>query len=306
MKKLISLCLVIIIMLSVAIVGVSAKETEPHNVLHFDTNTAAHWDEEFEKVYCHIWEYGKDSFFNWQSRREKCTDEDGDGIWTYNLDDYEITLEDGKIYACIFSNEHGKQTYNLIFDKTVLGDTAYCDGDYFDSPESIKYYNAYWRNQDKELDGFGPELYITSDGFVVGTCIPSLTTASEIFEEFLVDSFEYAGLYTGQSDQTIIDNIAVKLEFTVEDVVNSLHNTEVYAQWSWYNSPVEMGGYTPLKGDVDGDTYLNILDATTIQRYESQLTTLCDKALANADMDGDNVVSVLDATIIQKELSQLS
>lgn len=305
MKKLISLFLVMMLCVSMVTISASAEqvENEPQNVLYFDAKTATHWKTPYEKVYCHIWEYGEGPFFNWQSRREKCTDEDQDGIWSYNLDDYDIVLEDGKTYACIFSNERGDQTYNLIFDNTILPDVAYCTGEYFDSPEGIKYYEIYWRSQGKGLDDFGPELYITSIGNVVGTCIPKTTTASEIFEEFL-GRIDNARRYSGKTDQQIIDDIVVRLELNKDEIVKSLHNADCYVAWSWYNSPADMGEYEPLLGDVDGDTYVSVLDATVIQRFESQLCDIDEKALEYADVDNDQKVSVLDATQIQKSLIQ--
>ena len=65
-----------------------------------------------------------------------------------------------------------------------------------------------------------------------------------------------------------------------------------------------MGEYEPLLGDVDGDTYVSVLDATVIQRVESQLCDIDEKALEYADVDNDQKVSVLDATQIQKSLIQ--
>ncbi len=306
MKKLISLFLVLLFVMSVVTVSATAQEVEyeSQNVMHFDTNTAIHWDEECERVFCHIWDVEGDMFFPWQSKREKCTDEDGDGIWTYNLDDYGIVLEDGKIYGCIFSNEKGQQISSLIFDNTVLGDTAYCDGLYTESPESIKYYHAYWRNQGKELYAFGPQLHITDIGEVFGTYVPKTTTVSDIFSGFIVNYLENTRLYSGKSDQEIIDDIAAKLELTINDVISAISETDDYVQWSWYNSDLDMGEYEPLIGDVDGDANLTILDATNIQQHVASLISLCDKAIEYADTDTDDEITVLDATKIQYVLSK--
>mgnify|MGYP007112515026 CR=1 FL=1 len=307
MKKLLSLLLVLTFVLSVVTISASAQEIEeePQNVLHFDTNTALHWDEEYTKVYCHIWEYGGEPFFNWQSRKEKCTDEDNDGVWTYNLDEYGVELEEGKLYALIFSNDKGQQIANLLFDKTVLGDTAYCDGLYMDSPEGIKYYFAYWRNQKGGLDGFGPELYINSIGEVKGNCIPNVTTAQAIFEEFLVNRLENTRIYSGKEDQDIIDDIAVKIELTVDEVIEAISNSGEEVDWNWYESPVELGTFTPVTGDADGDMTLSVMDATTIQRYKAEIEDINERLLEYCDIDSDSKVSVMDATYIQQKLSQL-
>ena len=306
MKKIVSLLIVIVLMLSVTAVAVSAQEIESkaQNVLHFDVNTALNWGSESKKVYCHIWELEGDMFYNWQSKKENCSDDDHDGVWAYDLDANGIVLEDNKVYGCIFSNESGKQTANLIFDKTVLGDTAYCDDEFDVAPGSASCYTVYWKNQGKGLNDFGPQLYITAYGEVCGTCIPTTTSAVEIFEEFLKDDMDYARNYTGKDDQSIIDNIAVRLELTKSDVVTALSDTQVNAEWSWYKSETEMGDYKPVLGDADGDSKLSILDATAIQMHIAKKSTLPAEVTDYADTEKNNESTILDATKIQFVLAK--
>ncbi len=308
MKRILSLVLVVLLVFSVAAVSISAEEieTETENVLHFDANTAApFWVYKFEKIYCHIWEYEGDSFYRWQNIRERCTDEDGDGIWTYDLDKNDIELEDGKLYAVIFSNENGKVVHDILFDTTVLGDTAYCDGTYYDSPEETEYYFAYWRNQGRGLYDFGPALYISSIGSVVGTCIPNTKTKQELFEDFLINKLENARVYSGKDDQPLVDDLGLKIELTVYDALAAIENTSVKVEWNWWESPLEYGDFTPVLGDVDGDTKVSVMDATAIQQYKADILTIPEKLLLYGDTDNDGAVSVLDATQIQLILAQL-
>lgn len=58
-------------------------------------------------------------------------------------------------------------------------------------------------------------------------------------------------------------------------------------------------------GDVNGDGKISILDATEIQKYLAELSTLNDEQLAVADTNGDGKISILDATEIQKYLAEL-
>lgn len=305
MKKYISIIIVLLLVISTAIVPVYAQNVEKtRNVIQFDANTATAWGHNYEKVYCHIWEYNGDSFYLWQSINERCVDDAKDGIWTYDLDEHGIVLEDDKVYCCIFSNENGRLTYDLIFDKTVLGDVAYCTGEYYDSPdESIAYY-AYWRNQESTLDGFGPLLSITSIGSLNGTSIPKTTTASEMFEDFLIYKMENARTYSGKSDQEIIDDIATKLEMTQADVINAINNTEEKVSWKWWESTLCGGDFEPVHGDVDGDMTLSIIDATVIQQYKADIVDINEKLLMYGDVDNDENVSVLDATHIQLILAK--
>ena len=50
--------------------------------------------------------------------------------------------------------------------------------------------------------------------------------------------------------------------------------------------------------DLDG--YVNVKDATTIQKHLASIITLDDPALGVADYDGDTRITVRDATEIQK------
>ncbi|MBR2714733.1 MAG: dockerin type I repeat-containing protein [Ruminococcus sp.] len=61
-----------------------------------------------------------------------------------------------------------------------------------------------------------------------------------------------------------------------------------------------------LKGDVDGDCQLSILDATAIQMHCAGLSVLDDDKLSLGDVDCDSQVSVLDATQIQLILAGLT
>ncbi|MGN0477698.1 MAG: starch-binding protein, partial [Ruminococcus sp.] len=57
-------------------------------------------------------------------------------------------------------------------------------------------------------------------------------------------------------------------------------------------------------GDVNMDGFINIQDATVVQRYISRFITLTDKQLELADVDDDNRVCIIDATKIQKYVTK--
>ncbi len=57
-----------------------------------------------------------------------------------------------------------------------------------------------------------------------------------------------------------------------------------------------------LKGDVDGDGVISIMDATAIQKYLADISELEDSAKESADFNEDNTINVVDATDIQKYL----
>ena len=217
MKKFISLVLVVMMLVSCVCISATAAD-EDAQVLHFDTN-ASGWT---------------DPFAPWQSKKEACTDEDGDGIWTYDITAKGFEIEEGKLYVCIFSNNNGTQIHNLLFDSTVLGNTAYgVDFEYENPADSSKKAQAgFWKGQDETV--FGPEMCITSVGNVVGTCIPNVTTAFGLFEDFVsdFDKVDNVRTYSGKTDQQIVDDIAIALGLSIDDVGGTLADYEILSGWN--------------------------------------------------------------------------
>lgn len=235
-----------------------AADTGAKNVLIFDTTNAG-WNN-YKKIFCHIWVYGGDAFYAWQAKKEACTD-NGDGTWTYDLDAKAVTLEAGTLYACIFSNENGMQTHNLLFDSTVVGDTAYC------KDPNLKYENmedstkesvaAFWKGQDETK--FGPEKGITSIGNVVGTCVPYTTSSQAMFEAFLTDTLANARTYSGKDDQTLLDDTAAALDLKQDNVKTAISTTGVEVDWSADKSSLPSGENeeatkTPTGGTAGGSS----------------------------------------------------
>ncbi len=58
-------------------------------------------------------------------------------------------------------------------------------------------------------------------------------------------------------------------------------------------------------GDVYGDSKINIIDATYVQRYVAQLYTIEEYHMEAADVDSDFSITVMDATIIQQYVAQI-
>ncbi|MBQ8539523.1 MAG: dockerin type I repeat-containing protein [Ruminococcus sp.] len=56
-------------------------------------------------------------------------------------------------------------------------------------------------------------------------------------------------------------------------------------------------------GDVDGDQFVTITDATAIQMYLAQNGIIYNKRYEAADVDRDSIISILDVTMIQMHLA---
>ena len=269
-KKIMSVMLAIVMLMSVAMIASSAAQVEiadnsadavadvaadgsadtgadgdvadtgSANVLHFDTS-ATGW-QNYKYIAFHIWAYGGDSFYAWGSKGQRGTDEDGDGIWTYDLDAKGCTIEPGTLYAVIFYADTGMQTHDLLFDSSVIGDTAYCDPNtmYENMADSNKTsVAAFWQGQ--QPDVFGPVMGITSIGNVVGTCIPSTTTKYAMFEDFLVNTLANARTYSGKDDQTLLDDTAAAIGLQKDDVETAIKNTGADVAWDKSKSTLKDG-----------------------------------------------------------------
>ncbi len=317
-KKIMSFMLAVMMIMSVAVMATSAAQVEiadnsadaiaevaadgaadtgadagadtgAANVLNFDANTAG-WNN-YKKVFCHIWAYGGDAFYAWQSKAEACTDAEKDGVWTYDLDKKGVTLEAGVLYACIFSNENGMQTYDLLMDSTCIGDTAYCDlANSFENPEdSSKTATAtFWTGKDPET--FGPVKCVTSIGNVVGTCVPSTTSAQAMFVDFLVSKLENARTYaknedgSAKNDQQIIDDTAAALGLLKGNVEEALYTAGVTVDWSADKSTLDDGVDEDAKVDGEG----NKNDGSDNQNAKPGQGTIDKKPASAEDNDKDD------------------
>lgn len=301
MKKLLCIALILTLILSVFSVPVFAEDSEQQeNVLHFDTNTAK-WRHKVkaDKVYCYI--YGDNGNLNpWDDREKaRCYDYDGDGVFTYYLDEQGITLEDNKEYVCIFSC-NGYHTNPLLFDSSVLGDTAFTMNEPYLGGEDVSpkhHIYAYWKNQDPKI--FGPPLETTLYCFI-GTAIGKQKTPQQFFEEYFHKDLYLGELSwcTNKTEQTLVDGLANKLGLSLSQVEESLSKTGIEIDWCAQDSVAGM-----CVGDVDGDSQLTVLDASMIQLHVAQLKDFTDMQEKLADKNYNTEVSVMDATYIQLDLA---
>ena len=277
--------------------------TEPvpvENKIHFD-NTTSDWDEETQ-VYCHIFEYNGNAFFEWQTKKERCND-NGDGTWTYDLDAKGVVLDPEKMYCVIFSNEDTEETYQLFMDTSCMGDTVYCDGTKTENPvdSSKKSDTAYWRNQDK--NEFGPVLAISSVGNVIGSACAPDTTPEEMFENFLTNSLDNARTYSGKNDQQLIDDIKDGLGLADAQVAEAIEKTGAEVEWQPAEIPDEGTG---ILGDADGDGKVTVIDATYIQKTLASVPTPTKFFEKEADVNASGKPDILDATYIQRKLASIA
>lgn len=213
LKKIISIALAVVMVLSVAAISASAAvvsdssvgaevsnsagadtdsaATGADNVIYFDTTG---W-KNFQTVYCHIWERGGEAFFSWQAKAEQCQPVSGkSGIYSYDLSklndstQVEGGLKDGTDYCVIFSNNIGVQTFDQTFGKPCIGDTAKVTGKMIenavDSEKSA--YESVWTANSKN---YGPHLAISSIGNIIGSVLCPNESGNAVIGDWLPNYF---------------------------------------------------------------------------------------------------------------------
>ena len=198
--------------------------TGKSKMLNFYVPTSEWHD--FEKIGFYIYEIGGEEFIPWGSKRMFNSEETSPGVWSFDLGNAGIVLEDSKAYSIIFVNkETMAQTAPLLLDSSCMGDTAYCDGtrqeNEVDSNKTSLV--ARWKNS-----SLGPVKCITSIGNVVGETIPANTTAYNMFVDFLKYTLSNARMYSGKTDQSIIDDVAGAFYLTKDDASKAIAESGVY------------------------------------------------------------------------------
>lgn len=222
-KRILCLALALVLIGALAVVGVSAADSDK---IYFQVPEK--WNN-YSKVFCHIWELGGDSLAAWKSKKEGCEQVE-DRLYSYDTSKVG-GLQAGKTYGVIFVIDIDLQTYDTVMTSACLGDTLYCDGTVYENPtdSSKTALAAFWKNQDSAT--YGPLMQITSIGNLIGTCIPSGTTAEDMFNTFITEKLDNARTYSGKDDQAIIDDILKGLGLSHDTAEKLIKDAGVEVKW---------------------------------------------------------------------------
>ncbi|MDO5123857.1 MAG: leucine-rich repeat protein [Eubacteriales bacterium] len=254
-KKLLAFLLAILCIMSCAVVGVSAADTDSSsgNILYFRVPDS--W-EYTNRVYCHISKLDTGvAFYDWQHKKEKCTQVEGN-LYAYDLSEAGIEITDE--CAVTFSSDTGKQTHPLMLRNDTLGLTAYCDGTLYEHPYNYlktTAYVAFWEN--KAPEELGPVMMISSTGNIVGTCKSEYSQTNEkMFASFLKNDLTTAQEKSGKTDQQLIDDIIGPLGISEQTADRIIRDIDGFTL-DWGN------GYGDIKEPVIDWTY-KVVDGNVI------------------------------------------
>lgn len=226
---------------------VDVTHLDPSKCLNFDISKTGWKDfDKGNKVGFYLAEIGGKEFKPWGSKALFKSEETSSDIWSFDPEASGFPIENGKQYYVIFTDkEYARETHELLFDKTCLGDTAYCTGEKseYTFDESKNALETRWKNSK-----LGPMKVITLTGRVVGETIPDSYYANKMLVDFLCDKIEYVEIsdilkgvrdYTGRTDQQILDDIAVALNLSKDNVEKDIAEAGVKVNWSKSKSKIK-------------------------------------------------------------------
>ena len=185
--------------------------------------------------------------------------------------------------------------------KASIGSTQYTDTKTaspftanFVCDEGVESVNVYYTQDYTSADETGVTTAVARDS---GTGNPVVTGDGQINfvvvlkNGYTLDSVTAEGAYKNVKD-TGVENTYRITKVTGAVTINV--TTEKSA------TPTD---YT--LGDVNGDGYITVADATLVQQHAAELITLTDTVLLAADTNKDGYVTVADATLIQQYAAEL-
>lgn len=331
MKKVISILLVMTLLIGMVTLSAGAalsiadlaeeSFTPDPNKLYFDARSTGWEIGAKDKIGFYISSDEEGEEIPWDGKKLLGTQvSEQEGLWEYDPAAKGMTLNEGVQYKIVFcravNGRATEYTYELFMDINCFGCCAYCDGtDYEDPSDASRTLKAaFWKEQD--ATAYGPVLRITSTGKVVGSCYPQGDDAESTFGDFIsdADKVEDVRLFSGKSDQEIVDDICEALGLTKQQAYDILSASGSDLDWDYQVSslpgdvviPTEAPTETYILGDTNGDGEITIMDATVVQRMLADLSvTVDDPAKARiraAATDPDNGMGILDATAIQRLL----
>lgn len=185
--------------------------------------------------------------------------------------------------------------------KASIGSTQYTDTKTaspftanFNCDEGVESVNVYYTQDYTSADETGVTTAVARDS---GTGNPVVTGDGQINfvvvlkNGYTLDSVTAEGAYKNVKDTGVVNTYRIT---KVTGAVTINVTTEKSA------TPTD---YT--LGDVNGDGYITVADATLVQQHAAELITLTDTALLAADTNKDGYVTVADATLIQQYAAEL-
>ena len=207
------------------------------NKVYFEVNPDL-W-KNFKTVTLYLYPHGDSALITWGSKKGNMTDE-GNNVWSFDFDAKGIELDSGKQYGMIFTGDWNVQTCDIIWDPSIMGDTAYCTGDQVENnvDSNKKSYYVKWKNADASK--YAPPVCITSIGNIIGEALWAGTTYYDMLVAFIksdgTDGLSNALKYNGKTAQQTLDDIAKQWGLSQDDIEKAIKEAGKEGQVDWKKS----------------------------------------------------------------------
>ena len=199
----------------------------------------------FNNITMYIYEHNGDACITWGSKKGNMTN-CGNGFWGFDFDAKGIELDPSKQYGIIFTADWGVQTCDIIFDTSIMGDTAYCTGDLVENSvdSNKRSYDVRWKNADPEK--YAPPVCITAIGNIIGNAYWAGTTPYDMLVNFIksdgADGLNNALKYNGKTAQQTLDDISDRWGLSSDDVEKAIRESGKTVDWDNSNSGSSSSG----------------------------------------------------------------
>ena len=199
----------------------------------------------FNNITMYIYEHNGDACITWGSKKGNMTN-CGNGFWGFDFDAKGIELDPSKQYGIIFTADWGVQTCDIIFDTSIMGDTAYCIANMVENnvDSNKKSYDVRWKNADPQK--YAPPVCITAIGNIVGEALWAGTTYYDMLVNFIksdgADGLANALRYNGKTAQQTLDDISDRWGLSSDDVEKAIRESGKTVDWDNSNSGSSSSG----------------------------------------------------------------
>ena len=216
------------------------------NKIYFEVNPDL-W-KNFNTITLYMYPHGGDALITWGSKKGNMTDEGGNK-WSFDFDAKGIEIESGKQYGMIFTGDWGVQTCDIIFDASVMGDTAYCTGDQVENNVDSGKTSYYVKWKAADSSKYAPPLCITSIGNIIGEALWDGTSYYSMLVAFIKsdgsDGLNNALKYNRKTTQETLDDIAKTWNLSADDIEKAINEAGKEAsklgEAAFPNNPEKVG-----------------------------------------------------------------
>lgn len=186
-KKILSCMLAVAMVASLATattLTTSAEDTATRGTIYFDsTNLYGATSDGSKNMYCYTWSRTEGEMYGWDTKGCKMTNV-GEHLYSYDVPSVNSAGVEVNADLMVFHASGGLQTWEITFDDSCMGDTAYVYGDLYGmypTNSTAGMPACEWKNNPTH----GTHITINSSGEVLGWSLLTSETPESVVDTFI-------------------------------------------------------------------------------------------------------------------------